>query len=241
MIFINSQRKPCLKKSLILPILFCLLGAKEKPLVSISPIGIKDLIAGENKSGIIVGGGVGLPSLSVQHLSGHRFSHTTSYGYHFLAGYQDFAKIINPFYPNLFGARAYVDFSDTYHIALIDNVINSTSILLNYDFLFDVFARRKINTMGFILGANIGWTKISNYQSFSFSIGMKFGISLAFDSDNRLDITYKIASSGPLKGNDLYFYSPHTINLTYTYRFSLPQNPPMADEGFDNTKLLIKQ
>ena len=219
----------------------CALFGAEPPLVSISPVSIKDLLKSKDKSGIIVGGGVGLPSYNTQYLSGERFPRSTSYGYRFIVGYQDFARMLTPFTPNLFGARASLEFSDTYHITS-ERLINSNSILLNYDMLFDPFARRSFNTIGFILGVNTGLTRISGYQGFSFSIGMKAGISLVFDTDNRLDITYRVASTGPLKGNELHFYSPYTINITYTYRFTLPLGPARIDNSdiFDNTKLLIK-
>lgn len=230
-----------LKKGLIAVACCCALFGAEPPLVSISPVSVKDLLKGKDKSGIVVGGGVGLPSFNTQYLSGERFTYTTSYGYHLMVGYQDFARMLTPFTPNLFGARASLEFSDTYHITS-EGLIDSKSILLNYDMLFDPFARRNFNNIGFILGLNTGVTRISGYQGFSFSMGVKAGISLVFDTDSRLDITYRVASTGPLKGNELHFYSPYTINVTYTYRFTLPQDPPRIDNSdiFDNTKLLIK-
>lgn len=214
------------------------------PTSSISPVYIQDLIQGKNKSGIVLGVGIGIPSTGVQFLSGEKFENTTSYGYHFLIGYQDFSRFLTPLPPNIFGARATLEFMDTYHIDFSSSKnINSSSFLVNYDLLLDIFARKKRNTAGFIIGFNTGLTKITNYQSFSFSIGLNLGVSLAFDTNNRLDITYKISSSGPLQGDRLYFYSPYTINLTYTYRFSIPTKLQKIEDSsntFDNTKFLIK-
>lgn len=206
----------------------------------ISPIFIQDKIEGKNKSGIIVGLGVGIPSLSTQYLSGYTFQNVTSYGYHLIVGYQDFTRLLSPFPPNIFGARMSFEFDDTFHIG--EKTINSSNLLINYDLLIDAFARRK-NPIGFIIGVNLGLTQIKGYQSFSFSIGAKLGLSLAFTTDHRLDITYKVASSGPLQGDRLYFYSPYTIDLTYTYRFSIPikkQEKIKEENPFDNTKYLLK-
>lgn len=216
----------------------------QMPTSNISPTYIQDLIQGKNKSGIILGIGVGIPSTGIQFLSGEKFENTTSYGYHFLIGYQDFSRFLTPFPQNIFGARATLEFIDTYHIDFSSSKsINSSSFLINYDLLFDIFARKKRNTAGFIVGLNTGLTKIETFQSFSFSIGLNLGVSLAFDTDNRLDITYKISASGPLQGDKLHFYSPYTINLTYTHRFSIPTKPQKIEDSnntFDNAKFLIK-
>ncbi|WP_104697681.1 MULTISPECIES: outer membrane beta-barrel protein [unclassified Helicobacter] len=211
----------------------------QTPSSAISPTFIQDKFDGKNKSGIVVGLGLGLPSLSTQYLSGHTFSNITSYGYHFLVGYQDFTRLLSPFPPNIFGARISFEFDDTFHIG--ERTINSSNLLINYDLLIDAFARKK-NPIGFIIGINLGLTQIKSYQSFSFSIGAKLGLSLAFTTDHRLDITYKVASSGPLQGNSLYFYSPYTIDLTYTYRFSIPfkRQETVKENPFDNTKYLLK-
>ena len=216
-----------------------MLSMAQSPLSPIANPKVQDLIKGKNKSGIIIGASLGLPSTPIQYLHGQRFENTTSYGYGFIIGYQDFARIINPLPRNFAGARASFEFSDVYHVSSMTT--HSSSFLLNYDILIDPMARGS-NLFGFIFGVNTGLTYIQNFQSYSFSIGLKFGISVNFNKDHRLDITYRIGQSGPLQGNQLYFYSPYTINLGYTFRFDLPKPPPAAprEPDFDNTKLLIK-
>ena len=229
-----------IKKIPFIFIASALLCYAQEPLSPISPPVAQNIIKGKNKSGIIVGLGLGLPSVPTQSLSGNTYTNINSYGYHLLIGYQDFSRIISPLPRNYTGARASFEFSDTYHVG--ENTLHSMSLLLNYDILIDPLAGQKKNFFGLIAGAHVGWTKISNLQGFSFTVGLKVGMSLIFDNNNRVDITYKFSESGPLKGNQLYFYSPYTIDLTYTYRFDLPKPPPLPPKKneFDNTKLLIK-
>ncbi len=229
----------------------------QTPLSFLAPQEVQDYVKGKNKSGIIVGVGLGLPSLATQHISGQVFHNMSSYGYHIIAGYQDFSRLIGPLPRNFGGARASLEFSDNFHNgAGLQPTIRSSSFWLNYDLLFDPFARRS-DVFGLLLGVSLGWTSIRGYQDFSFSAGLKFGFSINFDKSSRLEITYRLAQSGPLKGKQLYFYSPYTINLTYTYRFDVPKwtkpkssiyphSTPSSKKSssseldFDNTKLLIK-
>lgn len=227
-----------IKKSFLFLFSALTLTMAQSPISTISDPITQDRIRGKNKSGIIFGATLGLPSVPTQYLYGQRFENVTSYGYGLMIGYQDFARVISPLPYNFGGARASFEFNDVYHIS--SSTIHSNSFLLNYDILIDPLARGQ-NLFGLIFGVNTGLTYIQSFQGFSFSVGLKFGISANFDQNNRLEITYRVAKSGPLQGSQLYFYSPYTINLTYTFRFDAPKPRPIPMESdFDNTKFLIK-
>lgn len=210
-----------LKKQLFFLCYFCsFLLADLKPLSPISPTFVQDYIKGGNKSGFLVGGGVGLPSTPIQSLEKKTFSHSSAYGIHALIGYQNFQSMLIPLPPNLFGARILFETYNTFHITQ-EGPISSHALLFSYDMLYDFFPRDH-QTFGFIFGINMGAIKIQKYQNFSFGIGLKLGFSYLFDENHRLEATYILAQSGPLKGNQFYLYSPYTINITYTYRFTIP-------------------
>ncbi|CBG40363.1 outer membrane beta-barrel protein [Helicobacter mustelae] len=188
-----------------------------------TPIGFsygQDYNKAREKSGFILGGGIGLPSATTQSLTFHRFRDVSSYGFHLLFGYQDFTSKFTPFPFNYFGARVLLEFYNTYHLTK-QKAFNSNVLSIGYDLLYDIFPN-KAQTFGLLLGVNIGMVRIQDFQSFSLSFGLKFGFSYAFSTKHRLEASYLIAESGPLQGDRFYFYSPYTINVTYTYLFAMP-------------------
>ena len=106
----NKFEEHNLIKKLTLLVACFMLSMAQSPLSPIANPKVQDLIKGKNKSGIIIGASLGLPSTPIQYLHGQRFENTTSYGYGFIIGYQDFARIINPLPRNFAGARASFEF-----------------------------------------------------------------------------------------------------------------------------------
>lgn len=201
-------------------IFFTIVIANPRPVSPISPNFVQDYVKGGNKSGFIVGGGLGIPSTPTQLLEQHKLEHSSSYGFHALIGYQNFKSQLIPFPPNFFGARILFETYNTLHLSQ-DGILSSNMLLFSYDILYDFFPKSQ-QTFGLILGFNIGAVKIQKYQNFSLGLGIKIGFGYAFDENHRLEANYIIAQSGPLKGDRFYFYSPYTINITYTYRFTIP-------------------
>lgn len=224
---------------------FCEILAKnplstiENPLTPAFYVTPKDMIRARERTGLVAGIGIGLPGSSVQRIRDEEFTEILSYGYRILIGYQDYLRVLSFLPRGIFGARLSLQSDDTFRVKTGHNTIASSSYHLNYDVLLDLAYFPNENTIGFLMGFYIGATKISGFQDYSYDNGLRFGVGFGFGFDHRLDIMYKFGKSGELRGERLYPYSAHTIDIIYTTRSDFFKSEPIVSTPvFDNTNFL---
>ncbi|MDU7693282.1 MAG: hypothetical protein E7K04_03445 [Helicobacter sp.] len=217
------------------------LATIENPISPIYYVPPSDAIRARKKTGAIFGAGIGLPSTTSQRIHGKLLDNTFSYGYRAIVGYQDYLQVLSFFPKGIFGARISLQTDSTFHLQLDSPIISATSYLLGYDILWDAFYLPNNNTAGFMLGFYVGATRISRFQDTSFDAGLRGGIAFNFGFDDRLEISYRIGNSGVLRSQDLYFYSPYTIDIMYSHRTDFfAQEPVTKTPILDNTQFLKK-